>query len=148
MSFFTSLPAYKITLKTELCSSVFATVFVMVRLQSNLKTVKSRVRSINRETVNTLNAISREQKILFDFYMKLRQVLKENERVKDVQLTKLCTESEAALKNLRESLDLAEKIVKLGRNNPNKIKHEHRMLETFRRNSGLSHHSHPPPPAL
>ena len=46
--------------------------------------------------------------------MKLRQVLKENERVRDMQLTKLCTESEAALTSLKESLDLAERITKLG----------------------------------
>ena len=72
------------------------------------------MKTINRETTNTLNAISREQKILFDIYMKLRQVLKENERVRDMQLTKLCTESEAALTSLKESLDLAERITKLG----------------------------------
>ncbi|XP_075248372.1 dynein regulatory complex subunit 2-like [Convolutriloba macropyga] len=84
------------------------------RLQRTLKSVKNRVKTINRETTNTLNAISREQKILFDIYMKLRQVLKENERVRDMQLTKLCTESEAALTSLKESLDLAERITKLG----------------------------------
>ena len=68
---------------------------------------------MHRETANTLNAISREQKILFEHYMKLRKVLQENEKVRNMQLVKLCTDSERALRNLRNSLELAERIVKL-----------------------------------
>ena len=65
---------------------------------------------MHRETANTLNAISREQKILFDHYMKLRKVLNENEKVRNMQLVKLCTDSETALRNLRDCLELAERI--------------------------------------
>ena len=65
---------------------------------------------MHRETANTLNSISREQKIMFDHYIKLRKVLNENEKVRNMQLVKLCTDSEGALRNLRESLELAERI--------------------------------------